>query len=176
MSSGGLGGLTFPFVITPLNETLGVSWYAFKKTCIWVLYWRHDAGHFVSLVQPSLVSTSWLASSSSPNHKNHCLRQPHWPRYHPLNPLVVWSASSCSRQTSISACGALPPSCKSCTWTSHYISCHVRYKRRGDGGYMQMLTTTFSAYATQLGLSTTQGSSLVSITAGATFIGRLTVG
>lgn len=34
MSSGGLGGLTFPFVITPLNETLGVSWYAFKKTCI----------------------------------------------------------------------------------------------------------------------------------------------
>lgn len=39
-----------------------------------------------------------------------------------------------------------------------------------------MLTTAFSAYATQLGLSTTQGSSLVSITAGATFIGRLAVG
>lgn len=41
---------------------------------------------------------------------------------------------------------------------------------------MQMLTMNCIAYATQLGLSTTQGSSLVSIAAGSTFIGRLVVG
>ncbi|KAJ8660106.1 hypothetical protein O0I10_003965 [Lichtheimia ornata] len=138
MSSGGLGGLTFPFVITPLNETLGVSW-TFRILGAAFLGINLLASFLVKpKPQKSLPSTTTLASVPS-----------------------IKSFSSMIRFKLLKANVNLSLWC---------IAAFLQVV------YMNIPLYFLPSYATQLGLSTTQGSSLVSITAGATFIGRLAVG
>ncbi|KAI8145118.1 major facilitator superfamily domain-containing protein [Fennellomyces sp. T-0311] len=127
-SSGGLGGLVLPFVITPLNSTLGVSWTFRILAAIFFM--------------ANLITTVLVKERNPP--KERTIKKPS--QIIKLNLLkdinfLIWCLAA--------------------------FFCVA---------YMNLIFYFLPSYATHIGLSTIQGSALVSTTAATTFLGRLTVG